>query len=223
VSIAWKLVAQTIAVARDSASTESAFAAKELASTAHSQTALVNLFALDTGSVRAFPANASRDGPDSIVELKVARWFPTAQDMAIASRGNASVRRVGRVTSATSSPLVLEIATTEDCVSRESAIAEVDMVELPVRARSVRRTALDMVRAFEQRSALQVLAFNALVNLVGLDLTAPCQTAPTSAPTTAFATTEHATATTSGRVLTALFTRSLAPTIAQATEFALKS
>jgi len=111
-----------------------------------SLTALASLFALVMVCVRVFPASASRDGLDSTVVLRDARWFPTALDMDIASRANASVRRDGRETFATLRLLAQVIATTEDFVSRESAIAEVDMEVSRASWNSAPATALAMVR-----------------------------------------------------------------------------
>jgi len=117
--------------------------------------------------------------------------------------------------------LALVIATTEDYASVESAIAEVVTVELVVNERNALPTALDMEFASARRRGLRVPQCSAPVTRDGTDLIVQCQIAPTIVPTTESVTTEPATATTNGKDLTALSSRTLAPITVLATVSAI--
>jgi hypothetical protein len=119
--------------------------------------------------------------------------------MVIALKDSAIVKRDGRVIFVKLKPLALVTATIVACVSRENAIAEVDMEVFLAREKSAHPTALSMEHAFEPRSKHQVLPCNATAIKVGQALTVPCQTVQTTAATTVSAIMEHATATASGK------------------------
>lgn len=215
--------APTIAPTMEFALMVNASAVLEQESIARNHFALVNHLAQLMGDVLVLLANAIRDGQDQTAQLKDARWFPTAQVTVIASRELAIAKRDGKEMCVKLKPSALMIATTADCASEENATAEVAMVVLPVNVKSAHSTAQDMEFVFAQRRRRQERQCNARASRDGMDTIAQCLTVPMSVPTTASVIMELASATTSGRVRTALCMLSHARTTAPEMEFAHKN
>jgi len=143
-------------------------------------------------------ANATRVGQVLTAQPKAAKWLQIVRDMDIASKELAIVRRDGRATSVKFLLLALEIVPIADYAFEENAIAEAGTEALRVKVRNARQTALDMVSVFVPKSTLLVPPCNVLVTRDGMGLIALCPLAKMIAPTTVFATTGRATATSSG-------------------------
>lgn len=201
----------------------SASAALELVSIVLVPIVLVTLHAPTMEPVTDLLVFATRAGQDQTVQQKDARWFRIAQDMDCASKASAIVKRVGRVTSVMLKRLVLEIATTADCVFMVSATAVAVTEEKVVRLKLVLSTALDTEPVLEQRNTHLELPSNAIVTLAGLDSIVPCLIVQMIAVTTESVITALVSVTTSSREKIALTGKILVQTTVQEMVFAKKS